>query len=252
MITSRFRAVFFALLAFASVVSAYAELPIVAQARAFLGAEADLEEVKSVHYVGTLVTSDPADANKPASAAVDIVFQKPGQQRISIAYEKAVEQTALDGYDGWQRQQDPSDPAKWRQTLLSADQIKRLRANTLENLMFFRGIDRVGGKIEDLGPVNVDGVACQKIAFIHGPNIVFTRYFESATGRLVLTETEAGGAIREQGSMVVNGVRFPKTIITVTKAAGGKVQTVTINFEKITVNEVFPPSFFAVPALSNR
>ena len=141
---------------------------------------------------------------------------------------------------------------KWRQTLLSADQIKRLRANTLENLMFFRGIERVGGKIEDLGPVNVDGVACQKIAFIHGPTIVFTRYFESETGRLVLTETEAGGAIREQGSVLVNGVRFPQTIITVTKAAGGKVQTVTINFEKITVNEVFPPSFFAVPALFNR
>jgi hypothetical protein len=118
--------------------------------------------------------------------------------------------------------------------------------------MFFRGIERVGGKIEDLGPVNVDGVACQKIAFIHGPTIVFTRYFESETGRLVLTETEAGGAIREQGSVVVNGVRFPQTIITVTKAAGGKVQTVTINFEKITVNEVFPPAFFAVPALSNR
>jgi hypothetical protein len=81
---------------------------------------------------------------------------------------------------------------------------------------------------------------------------VFTRYFESATGRLVLTETEAGGAIREQGSMVVNEVRFPKTISTVTKAAGGKAQTVTINFEQIMVNEVFPPSFFAVPALSNR
>lgn len=252
MITSRFRTVFFALFAFAWVISVHAELPILTKARAFLGAEADLEGVKSVHYVGTLVTSDPADANKPESAAVDIVFQKPGQQRISITYEKAVEQTALDGYDAWQRQQDPSDPAKWRQTLLSADQIKRLRANTLENLMFFRGIDRVGGKIEDLGPVNVDGVACHKIAFIHGPNIVFTRYFESATGRLVLTETEAGGAIREQGSMVVNEVRFPKTIITVTKAAGGKAQMVTINFEKIMVNELFPPSFFAVPALSNR
>jgi hypothetical protein len=112
------------------------------QARAFLGAEADLERVKSVHYIGTLVTSDPADANKSASAAVEIVFQKPGQQRISITYEKAVEQTALDGYDAWQRQQDPSDPAKWRQTLLSADQIKRLRANTLENMMFFPAILR--------------------------------------------------------------------------------------------------------------
>ena len=64
--------------------------------------------------------------------------------------------------------------------------------------MFFRGLDRFGVKIEDLGTANVEGVACQKIAFIHGPNIVFTRYFETATGRLVLTETEAGGVIRER------------------------------------------------------
>jgi outer membrane lipoprotein-sorting protein len=232
--------------------AARAEPAILAKARSYLGAEAALEGIKSVHYTGTLVTSDPADSSKPASADVDIVFQKPGQQRISIAYEKAIEQTALDGYDAWQRQQDVADPSKWRQTLLSADQIKRLRANTLENLMFFRGLDRFGVKIEDLGTANVEGVACQKIAFIHGPNIVFTRYFETATGRLVLTETEAGGAISEQGSMTVNGVRFPKTIITVTKTAGGKVQSVTINFEKIVVNEVFPASFFAVPALSAR
>jgi len=232
--------------------AARAEPAILAKARSYLGAEAALEGIKSVHYIGTLVTSDPADSSKPASADVDIVFQKPGQRRISIAYEKAIEQTALDGYDAWQRQQDVADPSKWRQTLLSADQIKRLRANTLENLMFFRGLDRFGVKIEDLGTANVEGVACQKIAFIHGPNIVFTRYFETATGRLVMTETEAGGVIREQGSMTVNGVRFPKTIITVTKTAGGKVQSVTINFDKIVVNEVFPASFFAVPALSAR
>lgn len=231
-------------------VAAHADPAIITKARAFLGAEAALDAVKSVHYVGTLVTADPDDATKQTRAAVEIVFQKPGQQRINITYDKAIEQTALDSYDAWQRQQDSSDANKWRQTLLSAEQIKRLRANTLENLTFFRGLERQGGRVENQGTATIDGIACQKIAFIHAPNIVFTRYFDLATGRLVLTETEAGGAIREQGETTVSGVRFPKTIITVTKTPAGKTQTVTINFDKITVNETFPASFFAVPSLS--
>jgi outer membrane lipoprotein-sorting protein len=235
---------------FALAVAAHAEPAIIAKARAFLGAESALDAVKSVHYIGTLVTADPADPAKQTRATVEIVFQKPRQQRINITYDKAIEQTALDGYDAWQRQQDTSDSNKWRQTLLSADQIKRLRANTLENLTFFRGLERQGGRVEDQGSATIDGIACQKIVFIHAPNIVFTRYFDVATGRLVLTETEAGGVIREQGETTVSGVRFPKTIVTDTKTPAGKTQTVTINFDKVTVNETFPSSFFAVPALS--
>jgi hypothetical protein len=229
-----------------------AEPAIIAKARAYLGNEAALEAVKSVHYVGTLITADPADATKQTRAAMEIVFQKPGQQRIVATSDKVIETTALDGYDGWQRIQDAANPTKWRQTLLGSEQIKRLRANTWENLAYFRGIERVGGRLEDQGAKTVEGVACQKIAFIHGPGIVFYRYFDVATGRLVFTETEAGGTIREQGEMIVNGVRFPRSIVTSTKNAQGQTQTVTINFEKITVNTVFPENQFRVPALKGQ
>lgn len=238
---------------FASALAAN-EPPILAKARAYIGSEAALNGLKSIHYTGTLVTADPADPAKQTRAAMDIVFQKPEQQRIMATTDKAVEITALDGYDGWQRVQDPGDPTKWRQTLLGTDQIKRLRANTWENLAFFRGIERIGGRIEDQGTKTVDGVTCQKIAFIHAPNIIFTRYFDIATGRLVLTETEAGGTIREQGEMIVNGIRFPRTVITSVgpQNAQGTVQTVTINFDKVTVNTAFPSSHFAVPGLRPR
>jgi len=250
MIPNRVRRLVLCVAPLVLVVAAHAESAIIVKARAFLGSESALDAVKSVHYVGTLVTADPADASKETRAVVEIVFQKPGQQRINITYDQAIEQTALDSYDAWQRQQDSSDANKWRQTLLSAEQIKRLRANTHENLAFFRGIERQGGRVEDQGAATIDGISCQKIAFIHAPNIVFTRYFDTATGRLVLTETEAGGVIREQGETTVSGVRFPRTIVTVTKTSAGKAQTVTINFDKITVNETFPALFFAVPALS--
>lgn len=253
MITRRSRS--FALLAavfVAATVAPAAEPAIIAKARAFIGPEAALNSVHSVHYTGTLVTADPADPTKQTRAAIDIIFQKPEQQRITSTTEKVVEVTALDGYEGWTRLQDPADASKWQQTLLGTEQIKRLRANTWENLSFFRGIERTGGHTEEQGTHTVDGVVCQKIAFIHGPNIVFYRYFDVATGRLVFTETEAGGTIREQGDMVVNGIRFPRSIVTATKNAKGQVHTVTINFEKIEVNETFPPSHFRVPPPTAR
>ncbi len=54
-------------------------------------------------------------------------------------------------------------------------------------------------------------------------------------------------AIREHGEITVQGVRFPSTTITTSKDAEGKVQTVTLTFEKITLNEPLPPKYFAVP-----
>lgn len=229
-----------------------AEPAIIAKARAFLGSEAALNGLKSVHYTGTLVTAPPGDASKQTRAAIDIVFQRPEQQKITATSDAVIEITALDGYDGWQRIQDIADKSKWRQTLLGTDQIKRLRANTWENMSFFRGIERIGGKVEEQGTQVIEGVNCQKIAFIHGANIIFYRYFDTATGRLVFTETEAGGTIREAGEMTVSGIRFPKSIITTTKSAKGETQTVTITFDKITVNDVVPGAEFAVPGLGKR
>ena len=224
-----------------------AEPAIIAKARAYVGSEAALAGVNSVQYVGTLVAPDQADPTKQARTKIEIVFQRPEHQRITSTSEKVIETTALDGYEAWMRVQDAKDPTKWRQTLLGADQVKRLRANTWENLAFFRGIEGVGGRIEDQGAKTIDGVSCQKLAFIHAPNIIFYRYFDTATGRLVLTETEAGGTIREEGEVQVNGIRFPKSIVTTSKNAKGEAQTVTINFDTVKVNEKFPNEQFRVP-----
>jgi len=69
--------------ALASTMAAVAAEPaIIAKARASLGTEAALNAVKSVHFVGTLVTADPADASKQTRAAVEIFFQAPEKQRI--------------------------------------------------------------------------------------------------------------------------------------------------------------------------
>jgi hypothetical protein len=235
-----------------AVVPRAAEPAIIAKARAYVGPEAVLNAVKSIHFVGTLVTSNTIDPNAAERAAVEIYFQAPEQQRIQATSTKSIEVTALDGYDAWQRQQDAADSTKWQVKLLGADQIKRLRANTWETLGFYRGIEGHGGHIEDQGPVTMDGIACQKLAFVYAPNIIFYRYLDLATGHLVSTETESGTTIHEQGELMAGGIRFPKTIVTVSKNNAGQAQTIVLTFEKVTVNETFPARQFAVPALSMK
>jgi hypothetical protein len=128
---------------------------------------------------------------------------------------------------------------------LDAEQIKQLRANTWENLHFFAGIDKRGGVIKTDGDVTVDGTDCVKLSFYHSDRIVFHRYFEKSSGRLIKTETSNGGEIREEGEMVVEGVRFPKVIIN--KSPSGQSSRMTI--EKVVLNEKIPTAEFAVPSL---
>ena len=226
-----------------------AEPAIIAKARAYVGSEAALNGLKSVHFVGTLAVTNSATPENVERAAIEIYFQSPEQQRIQATSSKSVEVTALDGYDAWQRTQDAADATKWQMKVLGADQIKRLRANTWETLGFYRGIEKHGGRIEDQGTTTVDGVTCQKLAFIYAPTIIFYRFIDAATGHLISTETEAGTTLREQGELMTGGIRFPKTIVTTNKSAGGQTQVITLNFEKITLNEAMPAKHFAVPAL---
>lgn len=226
-----------------------AEPAIIAKARAFVGTEEAINAVKSIHYVGSLVTPDPTDAKKLTYVTLDLILQSPYQQRSSSTSDRSVETTGLDGYDAWHRVGDPKDPKVARLQIVGKDKIRQLRANTWENLSFYRGLEREGGKVVDLGEATADGVKCQKIGFMHAGNLAYFRYFELATGRLVLTENEAGTTIRERGEIRVNGVRFPKSILNTVKTPDGKELSVTITFDKVTVNESFPASTFAIPSL---
>ena len=227
-----------------------AEPAILAKARAYLGPDALLDGMTSIHFFGTITAADPADAAKTTHTAIEIFCQKPVRQRLVKTSDQAIEVTALDGYDAWQRVQSRSDPNKVRQNFLGTLQIKRLRASTWESLFFYRGLEQRGGRIEDMGPVNVDGVAYRKVAFVYEPDIIFYRYFDPGTGRLVYTETESGAIQREQGEIMAGGLRFSKSVQIVGKNAAGQSQTITIDFEKIVLNENFPDDLFRVPLLS--
>ncbi|HVW21875.1 MAG TPA: hypothetical protein VHC86_11740 [Opitutaceae bacterium] len=234
------------------------EPPIIAKARAFLGSEEALSAVKSVHLQGTFLAGDPQQAAKATPSSVDIIFQKPYQQHMIVSSKEGVRTLALDGYDGWERLQFPATNPNPTLRLLIPDQIRVLRADVWENLGYYRGLEAEGGQVKDEGPATIDGVACEKIAFIHGwaldgtPNPAYYRYFDQATGRLVHTETSGGLEIREEGEQTVSGIRFPRRIVSSRKANGASSTETTLTLDKVTINEVFPASLFAVPLPSTE
>ncbi|HLP07243.1 MAG TPA: hypothetical protein VK178_03695, partial [Opitutaceae bacterium] len=147
----------------------------ISKARSAVGSESALEAVQSIHFSGTFTTTEKvADKADPKITkdenvvlAIDIVFQKPYQQRIIRRSNTVVETTALDGYDAWVRRADATDDKKWQLSLLDAQQVKRLRANTWENLFFYRGIEKRGGKVELGADATIDGKECVKLTFTH-------------------------------------------------------------------------------------
>lgn len=208
----------------------------IALARAFLGGDEALENIKSIHFRGSILMQDGT------SGDVDIIVQKPLRQHVTITIGTAKEETALDGYEGWRRVQRSGQRSGWELTLLTADQVRHLRANAFENIAFFKGIESVRGSVEFLGEAEKDGVKCVKLAFAHPGDVSFVRYFNRETGQLVVTETDSGGTIRESGVLQVRGVRFPKELV---NAAPNSSSTVI--FSSITLNEEFPASLFEVP-----
>lgn len=213
---------------------------VIAKARAYMGNETALQTVRTIHFMGSL------QVDAAARLPVEIVFQKDFQQRITVTGPNVIETTALDGYDAWQKRTNPLNPAQWQVTLLDAVQVKRLRANTWENLSFYAGLDRKGGSVQSEGEVIVDGLACLKVSYIHAPDIIFQRFFDKATGRLLKTVTESGTEIREEGEILVNGIRFPQKVVSL--SAQGQVMTIV--FDKVVLNEPAPASEFAVPVLT--
>ena len=221
----------------------------IAKVRAHLGGEAALNGVNSVRFTGKLTLTGVPNSEAPAD--IEIIFQRPNHQRILASSPARIETTALDDYEAWQRVADPANPADWSLTLLPVDQVKRLRANTWESLNFFKNIEAKGGSARDEGYTQIDGRRAHKITFVHDRAIAFTRYFDVLTGKLLLTEAEGGGTIREEGEIIVNGVTFPRRVITTNRLPDGSERSVIVTFDKVEVNLTFPASTFAMPALGS-
>ena len=227
-----------------------AEPAIIAKARAYLGPEAALNGVRTIHFIGR-VAQRPAGQSgalsKDAGNRIDYYFERPWRERIAVSGGGAMVETALDDFDGWQRTTPPAGGGGPRLVLLGAAVTENLRADTWENLNFYRGLELAGGTVEDEGLVMVGGIACEKVVFTHSPASIYRRYFDLSTGRLVFTETAAGVIITERGEINAGGIRFPAAIETRQPTANGGAQVTVYSFDRIIVNEALPDSLFTMP-----
>jgi hypothetical protein len=243
MSTARFRLLFSALVLIAPA-AARAEPAVLGLARAYLGPESTLEGLKSIRFIGTLDRIDPTPGAPAIHSDLDMVFEKPLRQHMVMKGPKITITTGLDGYNGWDLLQDNANPARRRLTWLQVQDLRTLRANTWENLYYYKAPE--GGSVEDKGPMTADGVDCERVDFDHGAGVVYQRYFDRDTGRLVQTIL-GNETFREAGELRFYGIRFPKTIVsTVTSPKG--VSTTTATFTQVVLNENLPDSLFAVPA----
>lgn len=220
------------------------EPAVIGLARAYLGPESTLEGIKTIRFVGTLDRVDSVPGVPPLHTELDMVFEKPLRQHMVVKAEKVTMTTVLDGYNGWDWLQDNADPAKHRLNWLKTQDLRTLRANTWENLYYYKVAE--GGSIEDKGPATIDGVDCERVDFDHGGGVVYQRFFDRDTGRLVLTVL-GSETFKETGEMRVDGIRFPTVIVSTVKTPKGNTVTSTAAFTKVVLNEALPDSLFEVP-----
>ena len=240
---ARFRLLFSALVLMAPS-AARSEPAVLGLARAYLGPESTLEGLKTVRFIGTLDRVDQAPGSPVIHNELDMVFEKPLRQHMVLKGPKVTITTGLDGYNGWDLLQDSTNPARQRLKWLDVQDLRTLRANTWENLYYYKTPE--GGSVEDKGPETVDGVDCERVDFDHGAGVVYQRYFDRDTGRLVQTIL-GEETFKESGEQHFYGIRFPKTIVSTVKGPKG-VFTATATFTQVILNENLPDSLFAVPS----
>ena len=86
----------------------------------------------------------------------------------------------------------------------------------------------------------------------NGYGIIFYRFYDPTTGRLVLSETDTGAKIIESGENRIAGVRFPKQVVTSSERPDGSIQRVEVNFDSIEVNQPLTKNLFRVPSITRQ
>lgn len=213
---------------------------ILAKARVYLGGEEALNRIESIHYTGTF-----ENFPEGVTGEFDIFLKKPLRQRVDIRTKDLIDTTVLDGFEGWRRLSSSVNPDEFSIQLLGSNERRKMRFNTWENLNFFSGIERLRGKIVDHGTVLMDGEDCYMLEFVYDEDNRHWRYFSIMSGQLVATESLSGSRIREHGSIMVEGVRFPRQVDTYVKG-----QLVTrLRYDEVSVNADFPDELFAFPEI---
>jgi len=210
------------------------------KARARLGTESALKNVESIRYEG-----DVFSPNGELFSTLTLVFDKPDRQLLRENQNGQVNQTAVNGLEGYLLSFADNDPANRILRALPPLQTKRMTSNAVENLYFFNGPRFVrGAETIDEGLVDFEGGQARKIVFQYPLGLVYVRYFDPNTAKLVATVSSDGLKMKERESIQSSNIRFPAVVDTYDE--DGKLLR-TVKFTEIVVNGQIPPGYFDFP-----
>lgn len=215
---------------------------ILAKARDYLGGDAPLRAVDTIQFQGTFMTHASGGTGE-----ILIYLKKPFKQRLDVirAHDGIIETTAINDIDGWSRRANEKDADDWTIRILSMAELKRMRANTFDNLNFYSGIEKLGGNIINKGIVKKDGKDAYLLHFKYDKVIHYERYFDINTGKLHATINDKGIEIIDVDEFIVEGIRFPREQI---RIEDGKNKD-TLTFTKIIINAPLADKLFELPSL---
>ena len=215
---------------------------VIAKVRSYIGGNTQLRAVQTIQFEGTFTNHKSLRKGE-----ILIYLKKPLKQRLDIinTHDGIIETTAINDIDGWGRRANEKDADDWTIRILSLSEIKRMRANTFDNLNFYSNTEQIGGSVLNKGIVDKDGRSAYLLHFRYDKTIHYKRYFEVSTGRLIATINDKGIEIKDFDEFIVDGIRFPRGQVHI---EDGEMKS-TLTFTKIIINIPLDDKIFELPSL---
>ncbi len=210
------------------------------KARAYLGDSNKLDSITSIHYKGSLLYSS-GDLG-----TIEMVYQKPMKQRMVAVIGDRKEVSVLNKSEGWTTFERVVDSVPLSMEIFDPIRILIMQASVREAFGFFKKPNVRNGEITYEGKETVKGRECVVLTYHHGDGIAYRRFFDSETGRVLRTLDSKGVEYVEEGEIMVEGVRFPKKMVSTFSTAIGS-QTMEFAYTTIQLNKDLPESDFIMP-----
>lgn len=209
-------------------------------ARSYVGPDEKLDAIESIHYKGSLLYSS-GDLG-----TIEMVYQKPMRHRMVAVIGGRKEISVLDGSEGWTTFERVVDSVPLSMEIFDPIRILIMQASVREAFNFFRKPNTRNGEITYEGKETVKGRECVVLTYYHGDGIAYQRYIDAETGQVHKTLDSKGVEYLEEGEIMVDGLRFPKKMVSTFSTAIGS-QSMEFAYSSITLNKKLPESDFVMP-----
>jgi len=215
---------------------------IIQRARASVGSEADLKAVKSITFKGSILYGNGS------TGTIELAYKKPYFHRLKSVIDNALEISGLDDTEGWIKSAPAATPENWNLVILEADQVYNMRAKVSESLNFYARPTGRSSRVTYEGEHDIEGRTCHALLYYHGSGVWNLNYFDKETGSFAKTVNSKGIEFFERGEMMIDGIRFPKKLISVIHSEQGR-GTMEISLNSIVLNKQYSDDVFKMPSL---